>query len=463
MKQKKLPLGARFGLWVLSFLLGILLFVSVVTAELIADVRVVTDRDNIRDFVVQLLTDPVQLHGRTPLRQGAGGVRLSLPSAPSFNMPRRDNTSTQTTIPNLEGIEGIEGIEDIQNQQGLSSSLGINLTEQMIEIVYDQIQTHLGEDSAITKEEITELVEQSTVTEFIAEKAADIVADYVTGEITTTFEPEEIKTLIETNKELIETVVGEPIPEEVVTQIVETVKTNEVVQKVEEKGLAGVIEMSSSSDSTTPDGEPALTPPSDNMLGEQLGSLLGSSEEGSKQVADSIANVAQTITGGELTGVKNINDIVTMLRAATSVQNLVVCMVVCVVFMLLILLVNIKQLGAGLRRCGYPMLFAGVMVIPCLLATYAPDMWTGDAYLSIAQQVLSMVTGINALVFGLGLLFVIAGILVGSITKRKLAATVAVAADVPVAVVADSAAEELSAELEETPVDAPAEATEEVE
>lgn len=443
MKQKKLPFGARFGLWALSFLLGILLFFSIVTTALIADVRVITDRDNIRTFVIQLLSDPVQLHGRTPLRQGAGGVRLALPAAPSFNIPRRDDTFSQNS--------------------GLAAGLGFNLTEQMIQLVYDQLQEQLGEESTITREEITDLVQKSTVTDYIAEKAGDIVADYVTGEITTIFEPEEIKTLIEENAELIETVIGEPLPEEVVTQIVETVKTNEVVQKVEEKGLAGVIEMSSSSDSTTPDGEPALTPPSDNMLGEQLGSLLGGSEEGSKQVADSIANVAQTITGGELTGVKNVNDIVTMLRAVTSVQNLVICIVICIVLILLILLVNLRQLGVGLRRCGYPMLFAGIMVIPCLLATVAPNMWNVSPALAVVRNILAMVTGVNALVFGLGLLFVIAGIVVSSITKRKLAATVAVAGDAPVAVAAAPAAEELSAALEEVPADAPVESAEESE
>ena len=400
MKQKKLSFGIRSILWAVSLLLSIALFASVIVTALVADVRVVTSKDNIRSFVVQLLSEPVQLHGRAPLRQGTGSIRVALPAAPSFNIPRRDNAVPQ-------GL-------------GLAASLGFNVTEQMIDLFYDQLQSHMGEEATITKEELTDLVEQSTLTDFLADKAADLVVDYVTGEVTTTFEPEEIQTLIVENTELIETITGEPLPEEVVTQIVETITTNEVIQKVEEKGLAGLIEMATGGDTTNPDGEPILTPPSDNMLGEQLGSLLGGSEE-NNQVADSIASATQTLTNGELNGISNVNDIITLLRSVTSVQNLTICIVVCAVLMILILLVNIRQLGKGLRRCGYPLLLAGLMVIPCMMATYSPDMWTATPVLSVVRDILAMVTGVNALVFGLGLLFVIAGIVVGCITKHKLA------------------------------------------
>ena len=401
MKQKKLSFGIRSILWAVSLLLSIALFASVIVTALVADVRVVTSKDNIRSFVVQLLSEPVQLHGRAPLRQGTGSIRVALPAAPSFNIPRRDNAVPQ-------GL-------------GLAASLGFNVTEQMIDLFYDQLQSQMGEEATITKEELTDLVEQSTLTDFLADKAADLVVDYVTGEVTTTFEPEEIQTLIVENTELIEAITGEPLPEEVVTQIVETITTNEVIQKVEEEGLAGLIEMAGGSDATTPEGEPLLTPPSDNMLGEQLGSILGGSEDDSNKVADSIASATQTLTNGELNGISNVNDIITLLRSVTSVQNLTICIVVCAVLMILILLVNIRQLGKGLRRCGYPLLLAGLMVIPCMMATYSPDMWTATPVLSVVRDILAMVTGVNALVFGLGLLFVIAGIVVGCITKHKLA------------------------------------------
>ena len=416
MKQKKLSFGIRFLLWAVSLLLSIALFASVIATALVADVRVVTSKDNIRNFVVQLLSEPVQLHGRAPLRQGAGSIRVALPAAPSFNIPHRDNSITQ-------GL-------------GLAASLGFNVTEQMIDLFYDQLQSQMGEEATITKEELTDLVEQSTLTDFLADKAADLVVDYVTGEVTTTFEPEEIQALIVENTELIEAITGEPLPEEVVTQIVETITTNEVIQKVEEKGLAGLIEMATGGDTTNPDGEPILTPPSDNMLGEQLGSLLGGSEE-NNQVADSIASVTQTLTKGELNGIGNVNDIVTLLRSVTSIENLLSCIAVCVVLMLLILLVNIRQLGKGLRRCGYPLLLAGLMVFPCLMATNSPEMWTAIPAMTVVRDILAMVTGVNALVFGLGLLFVIAGIVVGCITKRKLAIAAQaapVAAEAPVAV-----------------------------
>ena len=46
-KQKKLSLGARFGLIVASFFLGLLLFFTAIATALIGDVRIVMSKDGI--------------------------------------------------------------------------------------------------------------------------------------------------------------------------------------------------------------------------------------------------------------------------------------------------------------------------------------------------------------------------------------------------------------------------------
>lgn len=390
MSGKKLPFGARFGLAVLSFVLGILLFASAVVTMLIADVRIITSENNIRQLTKMLLGSPQRVHSVVSVYRGAVGV-------PSAAGPRMEEESA--------GASG-------------------QITDMLIDFMFQGLKDQMGDQMSMTQEELEALVEQSTVKEFITDKAASLVTDYVTGEVTTTISGEEIKELIEENQDLIEQVVGKPLPSEVVNQIAQVVETNEVVQKIQQEGLAGIIE---DMENVLPENGGAaggvlggLRPKDPNSLGKEIfGDKMG----------DTIANISSTLTGGKLEGLGSISDVLTLLRSVTSVGKLIAGIAICLVLMAAIIFANIKQLGKGLRRSGYPLMWAGSAFAMNLVVLFVPSLFDPNvlvflppavgAILQPVRHVLLMTTAVNGVAFGLGLGLVIAGFVVGSIAKKN--------------------------------------------
>lgn len=515
MKRKKLSFGARLGLWFLSFLLGIALFVSAITTISIASVRVLTSENTIQEIVKMIISAPGHVHHGAVSGTGNGGMHaITRPGVRTYAIPRRDNESNgftgvivdkdgniisgdgSTIIVGEDGtiiidgesyetvvgedgttiivsgsgdvdIEDILGNNDLSGNSGNANSatgmgglLGGNITDEIIESMFSELEQQLGGDLGISLEEVNNMLEQSTVKDFIADKAASLITDFYTGEVSTTFEAEEIKQLIEENSALIESVLGQPLPEEVTDMVVQWVEQSEIIQQVEKEGLQGILESSG----VSPDqilGGNASGKPSDsgNALGEQLGDMLGS--EG---IAGSVAGVAGAITGGELQGIDNFSDILTLLRSATSQTNFIISIAVCVVLMVLILLVNIRQISKGLRRCGYPLMFAGSLFIVCLVVK--PLLPAGiDPVMTVLNLVLTKTMTVNGIVFAIGAVLFIAGIVVAIAMagKNEKAVPVAVGVGAPAAEAFSEALEPLAepaaAPFEEAPAqDAPAEA-----
>jgi len=259
------------------------------------------------------------------------------------------------------------------------------------------------------------------------------------------------------------------------------VETNEVVQKLEEEGLAGFIEElggaipegggaspeggMSPDGGVSPDGGGALggalggilKPKDPNALGNQMGEIFGNDE-----IGEAIGDFSSTVTGGEIEGLGTISDVFAVLRAVTSVGMLVGGIAICLVLIAGIILVNIKQLNKGLRRSGLPLMFASLGFAADLVVLFVPSLFEGME-MQLVRQILLMTTGVNGVVFGLGLAMVIAGFVVGSIAKKNAARAVArsVPATVgaPVEILMDApvaAPEEAPAEVSE---DVPAEET----
>ena len=394
MKQKKLPGVARFFIAILSWLLGLALFFSVIATALIADIQVLTTEDNVRSFVHQLMSAPAQLPGKAASRPGMGVSAVSVAGNRKLNTPHY-----------------------------APSSSNFGLAEELINIVYEQIQQNATEELPITKDDLMDMLDGSSAMDYIADKAAGLVSDYYTGEITTTFDVEEIVDLMKDNSELIETLTGLPVDDEMISGVVEVWENNEIVEVLEDNGLEGIIDY-------------AEEQMGDDSIQEQLSSVT-------------------TQVGIE--GVDSLKDVVNMLRDATSQEAMFTGIAVCAGLMLLILLINLTQLGAGLRRCGYPLLFAGLGIIPCLLAVFVPDLWTGAPFMEIIRSIFAQLTGINGTIFGLGLVLIITGAIVSSRTNKKLrcaqtATPVAagVAPGAPAVEPAVSVAEETPAQPEET-------------
>lgn len=413
MSGKKLPFGARFGLAILSFVLGLLLFVSAVVTLLIANIRVVTSENNIRQITKLLLGAPQQVHSVAQVTPGAVGAGLRMEE---------------------------------------ESDLGGAVTEGLVGFLYEGLKDFLGENMTMNLEELQDVVDRSTVKDFIADKTAGLVTDYILGEVTTTISGEEIKQLLVENKELIEQVTGQEMPTEMIDDIMTVVEENPVIQKLEEEGLAGFIEEITGE--ALPEGSLGELKPKDpNALGNQI---FG------EDMGGTIAGIAGTITGGELEGISSISDVLTVFRAATSVGKLLLFIGISLVLVGLIIVVNIKQLPKGLRRGGLPLVFAGFGFLGNLVALFVPALFTISP-LPIVRQILVMTAGANGAVFGLGLALIIAGFVLGSVAKKNAAKAAAAALEeAAIAEIAEEAAEE-AAEAAEEAEEIPEEPAEEAE
>ncbi len=386
-KQKRLSLGARIGLSVASAVLGFILFVAILATTLIIDIRVGTSENTMNEVVHALLSSPEHVRVKAPAAAGQGGLRIAPRPGRTYQMVRREEP------------------DDVAE----------DLTTQLIGMLYEELGNQIGEEMPVSLEEFTSLINESTAKDYIADKTAGLITDYFNDEITTTFEKEEILTLIEENKELIEAVVGEPLPDDVALQVATVFDENNIVQKVEAEGLAGFMEMINESESA----------------------------DGSGGV--SVFKIVDQVTG--------------ILRTVSSTPYLLMSIGICLVLMAAIFFINIRQIGKGLRRIGYSFLPVGLPgLVLCLVVQYFPA--TGDLAMlvPVVQKFVSAFIPVYAVTLGLGVLFVAAGIVLPIILKVKgllpEAAPVSEEAEVlveaPVAEVSVETAEEAPAE--EAPV-----------
>ena len=334
-KQKKLSAGARLGIGFLSSLLSIALFISVVFTGVVVTVREVISEDNVKNFVAEILT-------------------------PS---------------------------EDSDDPSGLASEL----TEKAIDTYYEDLEEELGDDLPFEdKEEFKQILKESTANDYISEKVAGLITDYFNGEVTTKFDADEVMDLIEENEDLIVEITGQPLPDDIRDTVAEAFEENEIIQKVEKKGLMG---------------------------------LMDTAEEDIFELPEWLP----------LIGGMTFEDIMDAFRDFVSEKNLITGILVSVVLALLIVLINIRQLPKGLRRVSYPVLIAGLPVILNILAESDLELWE-EPILGVLRSMLRLTTPVNVTIFGIGAVLLIGGIVLGIIFKvKKIGEILTPAAPVPAA------------------------------
>ena len=386
--QKKHSLGARFGLAVASFFLAILLFVSIIATMLIADVRTVVSQDSIRSIVQMFISSPVRVRSKISLPGGNGSLRAVMRGSGVRYGLRRDDT--QISGGSASQIPG-----------------GLDVTSFLVDVIYEELSKQVDGELPVPKEEFSALLEQSTVKEYLTDKAAGLISDYLVGDITTAFPQEEIITLVRENAELIESVTGQSLPEELPQQIASVITENNVVQIVEAEGLEGIIGRADDlASGTSPDGSGSM---------------------GSSSAA---------------TNLQQINEAVKMLRSVTSKTNLIIGICLCLVLMAGLVLVNLRQIGKGLRRSGYPLLLAGAPFLAAsLLFTFGEFPSSGAAVSGVGvimKKVMVRMLPIHAVVFGLGLALLIGGIVLSVVLGKKAKAVVSVNAPAGTEVLAEA-------------------------
>lgn len=363
MKAKKLSFGARFGLWFLSFLLGFALFIAALATSFIADARILTSADTLEKVISQIV---------------------------SFSF-REDLTAVPQDPYNIQPLSYDAGLPI----DGTTVSSDSDLGQAILDSLYDALQEDMGTSLPISKGEMGYLIEQSTVKDYLTEKTAGMVSDFIRGDITTTIEPEDIRQLLEENADLISNALGQPLPDEYTEKIVDWIADSEVINDLNTKGIQELIPI--------PSEEPAPSQGLANTL-YYMDSVMGT------------------------------------VRSAISLPALLGSLAVCLVLMALIVLCNWGRWGIGLRRCGYPLLFAALPLIPCLIthATAAPF---DDTVFQLVWSLMSSFTPVYALILGIGIVFVVSGIVVAHLQNRTFSGNAVTASSIaPTASVSDTSA-----------------------
>ena len=395
MYKKKLPVGIRIVFAFLSVLLCIALFATTLVTIAVTGLKVVTSEDGLETIITQAL----------------------FPKSASVRV-----------IPKLAGGNAVGGM----GMLGSLSGLGGTDQSLLVDTLFDMVQEQFGGELPISKDAVAELLEESTIPEFISDKAASIISDVITGEVTTTITKDEVIQLIEENADLIEEKLDITIEQEHIDAIGGWIEESEVLENVQQE-IQEVIGI-------TP---PAVTPDSPTGPAGESGSDVPQ-----KKPTDSILD----LVGPDAAMPTNIAEVLVLLGAIGSTESLLICIGTCLFLFVLLLLTHWGRPFAAVRSAGIPVMIAGLfMTLPSLLVPFLPvnDPQT-VMIVTVAQQIFSMTTTVSLCFAGLGLVMIVAGSILNNVFKRKAKAAALVAAAAPAAVLEATPVEETP--VEEAPV-----------
>ncbi|MGN1000249.1 MAG: hypothetical protein ACI4PO_11920 [Faecousia sp.] len=287
-KYQKPHVAIRILMQLLSLLLSLVLLFGVISAALVADLRQVTAKDGIKQILVTLLQGPATV------RPAVGAVNIRL-----------DSASEQSSSQVLDALVDM-AMEYLATMEGLPEEL----------------------DENALRSEVEAFLNESTLVDFLTDKVAGYTSDYLTGEALTTITPEEIRQLVEENKEVIQNRFGIEITREQTDAIVRAIEEVDIDTAVRKEVFESIDRM--------PLGGPSVRPedPDNPALSENSG-------------------IPQNLTVGEL---------VRILQQISSDSVMAACVGFCAVLVLLLLLCNFYSIPGGLGWASAPTIFAGLLL-----------------------------------------------------------------------------------------------------
>lgn len=114
------------------------------------------------------------------------------------------------------------------------------ITAQLTDIIHEQIISNYPELDEVSKEQISDYIHKSTFKSFFAEKCSSIVNDLYKGEATTEITEEDIVSLIDDNKWILEENNIE-FPEEFTNEVVTYISKSEIVETINKQILQTTI------------------------------------------------------------------------------------------------------------------------------------------------------------------------------------------------------------------------------
>lgn len=401
--MKKLPLGIRFLLGLISFILSLALVLTGICTVLLGDLSVAFRKDNLQTLITQVLFTNVT--SRVPAGNGMNG-------RPGAARPSH----------RLDDIQIPEDLESLVGSEGEASSSAL------VEFIYNSVASQFeGEAELPPLEEVQEFVEESTLDDFLAEKSASLISDIITGENTTTITVEEIQEQLEQNAQLIEDTFNIPMDEEVISSITTVVEETEIVQQIQNEGVNSVVQdLVDSGALTVPGMAPSLDSPDGNK-NQNTGS----------------------------TPVNPMMETINTLRSVVSTTTLLIMIGICLVLIGLLLVTNLKRIWLGMIDSGISLTIVGA-----LFSALTIVVWTGaDALQAMLSDmgpavkaiifIVNITAPIHLGVLGLGIALIVSGCIVMHLLKKKRKAALA-ALEAPaveeIPVVEEAVTEEVVAE-----------------
>lgn len=176
--RNKPSLALRIPLQLFSFLLSILLFVSLLATALLMDCNRLLSAGGIKQIVNAVFSVSQTRPGAmvTPGAVGAG-VRMDVtPSLPA----------------------------DMQIPELPADILADGDTDALVDWICDMASQMAGQEVQVDRAQIQSFVSQSTLTDYVAEKAAGYASDFINGTQETLITTEELMELLEDNESLLQ-------------------------------------------------------------------------------------------------------------------------------------------------------------------------------------------------------------------------------------------------------------------
>ena len=384
MKKAATVLG-KILLGLLAFILCVALFVTTVLTMVVADVRIITDKDNINTLITGYLSGKPAPHRNQGLP-----LQEKVHRAPIRNLDSADFDISMVGDANF-----------------------------LVEFIYNTVKEEMGEDLPLTLDEVQDFVEESTLDDFITEKGASLISDFITGENTTSITVEEIQEQLEENAALIEETFQISVDDTVISEITGAVEESGILEELEEGGLEAIIDMANppSEDSIPESGDASadketsdLSKPSQNVPEKEL-TLIGA---------------IQGIISGELDlSELSFPQLLNLFRSAISQEALLACIGLCVLLMGLVFLTQWKRYYSAMVKIGITLLVTGLIgMVPAVIVWVAPELiisLLGD--MAFAMKLINMIVGMTYLVpAGVaagGLILIVAGGILRGVAKRR--------------------------------------------
>ena len=377
MDKKNLPTSVRILLGVVSALLCLALMVSSIAAIAIANIRIITSKDNLQTIISQTLFSTSAPSRITP--RLAAGAALSTPTAQARDNPLRDT---------------------------------------VVDALYNLIVGSSGSSLGVSRSQIEELLERSTVSDFLSEKIASVISDIYTGEDTTTLTRDDVAALLKENAGVIEEIFHIRVDQNKVDEVANYVDRYDVMAIVKaevNKAIGAPVLPTTPTTPTTvpPQTTPVQTTPAQTTPEPTEGPTGSTSGPTTATDAPPVPSTpGATVPDSGNAPVNPILSVLNTLRTYTSVNALLIALVICIVLAALLFLTNWGRPLIAAKWIAFSLLAASLpFVLVTVVAAASPNLLAGlPGWVGIVGKIaavalrLTLPVNLSAFVFAIGLL-----------------------------------------------------------